>query len=65
MDESEILPPSILQNMNMWMNDSFLTTAVGIPGLGNMPALPGVTGSVLPPSLPASSSSQVLGMASQ
>ncbi|KAJ2497030.1 hypothetical protein GGH96_005398 [Coemansia sp. RSA 1972] len=61
MDESEILPPSILQNMNMWMNDSFLTAAVGIPGLGNMPS---VTGSVLPPSLPTSSS-QVLGISSQ
>ncbi|KAJ2451555.1 hypothetical protein EV183_003540 [Coemansia sp. RSA 2336] len=54
MDESEILPPSILQNMNLWMNDSLLTAAAaaGLPGFNNMSAQSGVANTVLPPSLP-------------
>ncbi|KAJ2680971.1 hypothetical protein GGI25_000277 [Coemansia spiralis] len=36
-NESDILPPSILQNMNFWMNDSLLTTnaLTAIPGPAN------------------------------
>ncbi|PIA19097.1 hypothetical protein COEREDRAFT_79078 [Coemansia reversa NRRL 1564] len=33
MDESDVLPPSILQNMNFWMNDSLLTAAVAAAGI--------------------------------
>ncbi|KAJ2850436.1 hypothetical protein IWW36_001874 [Coemansia brasiliensis] len=68
MDESEILPPSILQNMNLWMNDSLLTAAAaaGIPGFNSVPAQPGLTNSILPPSLPtATVSTQAANTAAQ
>ncbi|KAJ2163186.1 hypothetical protein GGF46_000116 [Coemansia sp. RSA 552] len=61
MDESEILPPSILQNMNLWMNDSLLTAAAAAAGAGaGGPGL-GFTNTTAPSSsmqLPAASAAQ-------
>ncbi|KAJ2391413.1 hypothetical protein H4S02_001339, partial [Coemansia sp. RSA 2611] len=67
MDESEILPPAILQNMNLWMNDSLLTAAAaaGIPSFGSVASQPGAVESMMPLSLPTSTAAQALGAASQ
>ncbi|KAJ2084398.1 hypothetical protein H4R24_000028 [Coemansia sp. RSA 988] len=56
-DESDVLPPSILQNMNLWMNDSLLTAAaaaVGIPGYDNPQPQSGISGAGFSQALPAS-----------
>ncbi|KAJ2353268.1 hypothetical protein GGF43_003536, partial [Coemansia sp. RSA 2618] len=67
MDESEILPPSILQNMNLWMNDSLLTAAAtgSIPGFSSTSTPPGASSTVMPPSLPTSTATPILDMSSQ
>ncbi|KAJ2805984.1 hypothetical protein H4R20_001872, partial [Coemansia guatemalensis] len=56
-DESDVLPPSILQNMNLWMNDSLLTAAAaaaGIPGYDNPQPQTGISGAGFSQALPAS-----------
>ncbi|KAJ1736297.1 hypothetical protein LPJ61_000081 [Coemansia biformis] len=56
-DEADILPPSILQSMNFWLNDSLLTAtaATGAPGYGGSggPTQPGLSLAQLPPEMRA------------